>query len=180
MIPELVDPIEWETLGKQLDKEFGEGITKALLGDRVPVVIDHGKAKSFYLIPSKWVSILEEDMEDFDIRLLGLWLGDKSHDKMQLSLPILERLADLTENILIATPQSAQVFTYGKSILKEGVVRLKPSLKRKQRVIVKDQEGNVLGLAMLVIDAFMRTKIGKEKLVARNLIDIGWYLRRMG
>lgn len=180
MKPELVDPIDWENIAKQIDKEFGLGTTRALTGDRIPVVMDHGKARSYYLIPMKWIPVIEEGFDDFDVRLLGIWLGDISHDKLQLSLPILERLASLTENILVVSKQGAQVFTYGKSILKEGVVHLKPSLKRKQRVIVKDREGNVLGLAVLVVDAFMRHQIGKEKLVARNLIDIGWYLRRMG
>jgi len=127
-----------------------------------------------------WIPILEEGFVKFDVRLLGTWLGDISHDKLQLSLPILEKLATLTENIMVVSKQGAQVFTYGKSILKEGVVYLKSSLKRKQRVVVKDRAGNVLGLAMLVVDAFMRHQIGKEKLVARNLVDIGWYLRRMG
>ncbi|MDF1540191.1 MAG: hypothetical protein P1Q69_14955 [Candidatus Thorarchaeota archaeon] len=180
MKPELVDPIEWEKIGKHIDEEFGKGITKKLLGDLVPVVMANEKVRSFYLIPMKWVAILEEGFEGFDVRLLGLWLGDISSDKLQLSLPIQERLAPLTENILVVTKQAAQVFTYGKSVIREGVVHLKTSLKRKQRVIVQDREGNVLGLAMLVVDAFMRHQIGKDRLVARNLIDVGWYLRRMG
>ena len=180
MKPELVDPIEWEIVAKHIDKEFGEGITKKLLGDLVPVVMAKEKVRSFYLIPMKWVAILEEGFGRFEVRLLGLWLGDISSDKLQLSLPIQEKLAKLTENILVVTKQAAQVFTYGKSILREGVVHLKESLKRKQRVIVQDREGNVLGLAMLVVDARMRHHVGRERLVARNLIDIGWYLRRMG
>jgi len=60
MKPELVDPIEWEIIAKHIDKEFGAGITKALRGYLVPVVMDHGKAKSYYLVPMNWIPILEE------------------------------------------------------------------------------------------------------------------------
>ena len=179
MDPELVDPVDWESLEKNIDSDFGVGTTKALLGKLVPVVMEHGRTKSYYLIPNKWVESVLEGFEHFDIRLLGLWLGDFTKGRMRLSLPILEQLSKLTENIMVVSTQGAELFTYGRSILKEGVINLRPSLKRGQRVIVKDQDGNVLGLAQLVVDAFMRTRIGKEKLVAKNLVDIGWYIRRM-
>ena len=43
----LVDPIEWTALIEQIDDEFGEGVTKRLLGDRVPVVLSQGRTKTF-------------------------------------------------------------------------------------------------------------------------------------
>jgi ribosome biogenesis protein Nip4 len=179
MDPELVDPVEWELIEKNIDSDFGEGTTKAILGKLVPVVMEHGRTKSYYLIPNAWAESVREGFENFDIRLLGIWMGDFTKGRMRLSLPIIEHLSKITENIIIVSRHGAELFTYGRSILKEGVVSLKPSLKRGQRVIVKDQEGNVLGLAQLVLDGFMRTRIGKEKLVAKNLVDIGWYIRRM-
>ncbi|MHA1905975.1 MAG: PUA domain-containing protein [Candidatus Thorarchaeota archaeon] len=179
MDPELVDPIVWEIIVKKIDSDFGSGTTKALLGNLVPVVMEHKETKSFYLIPPAWAESVREGFTNFDVRLLGIWLGDLSKGRMRVSLPILEQLSNLTENILIVTKHGAELFTYGRAILKEGVVSLKPSLKRGDRVIVKDQQGHVLGLAMLVVDGFMRTMIGKEKLVAKNLVDMGWYIRRM-
>ncbi|MHA2425654.1 MAG: PUA domain-containing protein [Candidatus Thorarchaeota archaeon] len=179
MDPELVDPIMWESIVKKIDSDFGSGTTRALMGNLIPVVMEHKDTKSFYLVPPEWAESVREGFTNFDIRLLGVWLGDLSKGRMRLSLPILEQLSKLTENIMIVSKHGAELFTYGRSILKEGVVSLKPSLKRGERVIVKDQQGNVLGLAMLVVDGFMRTRIGKEKLVAKNLVDIGWYIRRM-
>lgn len=179
MNPEFVDPIEWESIVKKVDSDFGVGTMKALVRGLIPVVMDHNNIRSFYLIPIDWAESVREGFPNFDIRLLGLWLGDLSKGRLRLSLPILEQLSKQTENILVVSTHGAELFTYGRSILKEGVVSLKPSLKRGQRVIVKDQEGNVLGLAMLVVDGFMRTRIGKEKLVAKNLVDIGWFIRRM-
>lgn len=179
MNPELVDPVEWESIVKKIDSDFGEGITKSLLGNLVPVVIEHSFTRSFYLVSSNWVESVREGYTGFDIRLAGIWLGDLSKGNFRISLPILEQLSHHTENIMIVSKHGAELFTYGRSILKEGVVSLKPSLKRGQRVIVKDQDGNALGLAMLTVDGFMRTRIGKEKLIAKNLVDIGWYIRRM-
>ncbi len=179
MDPELVDPVVWKAMEKHIDRGFGKGTMKALLGKLIPVVMEHKDTKSFYLVPPSWAEIVREGFTNYDIRLLGTWLGDFSHNKMKLSLPILEQIANITDNIMIVSKHGAELFTYGRSILKEGVVSLKPSLKRGQRVIVKDKQGNVLGLAMLAVDGFMRTMIGREKLVAKNLVDIGWYIRRM-
>ncbi|MFW9953766.1 MAG: PUA domain-containing protein [Candidatus Thorarchaeota archaeon] len=180
MKPELVDPMVWNEIQADIDRDFGAGVTKSLLDNLVPITIGDKEGKSFYLMPAQWTGLISEDLEDFDIRLVGLWVGTLKKGKLRLSLPILSKLAGVTENIIVVSKQGAELFTYGRSILKEGVVSLKPSLKRGQRVIVQDERGNVIGLAMLVVDGFMKNRIGREKLVAKNLIDIGWYIRRMG
>ncbi|MHA2071726.1 MAG: hypothetical protein ACW985_08065 [Candidatus Thorarchaeota archaeon] len=55
MKPELVDPVEWNELTDELDDEFGEGVSKALLRDRAPVTIQRGDTRSFYLVPMEWI-----------------------------------------------------------------------------------------------------------------------------
>ena len=37
MIPEVLDPVEWESIVNSLDREFGQGITKKLLGKLTPI-----------------------------------------------------------------------------------------------------------------------------------------------
>ncbi|MFW9918658.1 MAG: PUA domain-containing protein [Candidatus Thorarchaeota archaeon] len=180
MKPEFIDPVLWESVMKQMDSDFGEGITNKILGNLAPAVIEHGDTKSMYLVPNDWMSMVDEDFNDFEVRYLGIWLGDMIKDRLRLSLPILEKLSTLTENIIVVNKKSAEAFTYGRSILKEGVASLSATLERGKRVIVKDQQGHVLGLAVLSVDGRLLEKLGKEKLVAKNLVDIGWYLRRLG
>ncbi len=144
------------------------------------MIIGDGKHQSLYLVPYDWMSMVEENFGEFDIKYMGLWLGELIDDKLRLSLPILEHIAPLTESILVVTNRSAEAFTYGRSVIKAGVASLDPSLERGQKVIVKDKQGNILGIAMLSIDASLLERIANEKLVAKNLVDIGWYLRRLG
>ena len=180
MKPEFIDPVHWELVMKQLDSDFGEGITNKILGNLAPAMIEHGNTKSMYLVPHDWMFLVDQDFNDFEVRYLGIWLGDMISDKLRLSLPILDKLSEFTENILVVTQKSAEAFTYGRSVLKEGVIRLNTSLERGQRVIVKDKEGHILGLAVLSVDGRLVDRLGKDKLVAKNLTDIGWYLRRLG
>ena len=41
---ELVDPVDWGSIIEQIDIEFGAGVTRSLLGDRVPVTMSKGTA----------------------------------------------------------------------------------------------------------------------------------------
>ena len=49
---EMVDPIEWSTIVESIDSDFGAGITKKLLKDRMPVVIKSDREFSYFLISS--------------------------------------------------------------------------------------------------------------------------------
>ncbi|MHA1904838.1 MAG: PUA domain-containing protein [Candidatus Thorarchaeota archaeon] len=180
MKPELVDAVEWDALIAQIDADFGQGVSQDLLRDRAPVTLQRGNVKSYYLVPSTWLHRLEDDMEGFRHHFLGEYLADVSDGKVRLSLPILERLVDLTESIMIVSRRGAEAFTYGRSILKQSVIELNPKLKRGQRVLVLNEDRECLGLARLSIDASILKRLAKDKLVGKNLIDIGWYIRRLG
>ncbi|MFW9911315.1 MAG: PUA domain-containing protein [Candidatus Thorarchaeota archaeon] len=177
MKPELVESTEWNELTEQIDDEFGDGISKALLGDRAPVTITHGDTKSFYLIPIEWMTDIEDIEKEFEIHSLGIRLGDATKEGFRLSLQILEALAEVTDRKLIVSRQGAEAFSYGRSILKESVIKLNPSVRRGQMVIVLNKDGEVLGLAALSVDGNKLRRLARNRLVAKNILDIGTYLR---
>ncbi|MGY5863641.1 MAG: hypothetical protein RTV41_03505 [Candidatus Thorarchaeota archaeon] len=177
----LVDPIEWTALIEQIDDEFGEGVTKRLLGDRVPVVLSQGRTKTFFIIPTSWMShATEEEGERLDIQFIGKELGSIAKGRLRLSLQILNELKELTDKYILVTRHAAEAFTYGRSILKESVAELNPELKRRQRVLVLNKDHECLGIASLFIDANKLNSLRKDDLVAKNLVDIGWFIRRLG
>jgi ribosome biogenesis protein Nip4 len=177
----LVDPIEWTSVMENIDDEFGEGVTKSLLGDRVPVVLSSARTKTFFLIPTEWMShATEEEGERLDIQFIGKELGSIAKGRFRLSLQILSELKELTDMFILVTKHAAEAFTYGRSILKESVVELNPELERGQRVLVLNKDHECLGIASLSIDGNKLNRLGKEKLVAKNLVDIGWFIRRLG
>lgn len=182
MTLELVDPIEWTSVIEQIDDEFGGGVTKSLLGDRVPVVLSRGNTKTFFLIPTEWMSLVTEEEEGVrrDIQFIGKELGSIAKGRFRMSLQILSELKELTDNFIIVTKHSAEAFTYGRSVLKESVVELNPELKRGQRVLVLNKDHECLGIASLSIDAARLNRLSGESLVAKNLVDIGWFIRRLG
>lgn len=179
MKPEHVDLIQWDTVKNQIDSDFGAGVTKRILGTLTPVSLPRGKGISFYLIPPNWLQILDRDFKSFTPLSLGLWLGDLVEGKFKLSLPALERVQEYTSNRLIVSRHGAESFTYGRSILKESVIKIEPSLLRGQRVLILNESSECLGLAALSVDAYKIGRLAKDRLVAKNLVDIGWYIRRL-
>jgi ribosome biogenesis protein Nip4 len=181
MKPELLDPIEWESIINRIDKEFGQGVTKSLLGKLTPIALVDRNWRNIYMIPTSWMTmLLEEAPSGFDYHLIGKQLGVMTKDRFRLSLQILPELAQLTTRVMTVSKQGAESFTYGRSILKESVVELDFNLKRNQRVLVMDQEFQCLGIASLAVDANRLGRMKPDDLVGKNLVDIGWFIRRLG
>ena len=177
---ELVDPVDWGSIIEQIDIEFGAGVTKNLLGNRVPVTMSKGTAKIFYLIPTEWMSRLTEIAEILDIQFIGKELGSIDKKRFRLSLHILVELTELTESVIIVSRRGAEAFTYGRSIIKQSVLELNPSLVRGQRVLVLNESRECIGIAALSVDAPKLNRLAADRLVAKNLVDIGWFIRRLG
>jgi ribosome biogenesis protein Nip4 len=181
MKPELLDPIEWDTIIEAIDSEFGQGITKKILGKLTPMALVDRNWRNIYLIPTSWMNMLiEEAPSGFEYHLAGKQLGVMTKDRFRLSLQILPELAQLTTKILTVSKQGAESFTYGRSILKESVVYLDFNLKRNQRVLVMDKDFHCLGIASLAVDANRIGRLKADDLVGKNLVDIGWFIRRLG
>ncbi len=180
MKPVHMEPANWNNIVESIDSEFGEGVTKSLAGNMLPVSIERNKNKSVYLIPNEWRGMTEIDFGDYDVQSLGIWLGDETEKGFRISLGVLERIADITRNILIVTEHGGEVFTYGRSVLKESTVEVGKGLERGQKVVVKLESGEVLGLAVLTVSSSMVNRLKNNDLIGKNLVDIGWYIRKMG
>lgn len=178
---QLLDPIEWTGITQSIDDEFGEEVSKALLGDLTPIALTDRGIRTIYLIPVTWMSVvLEEVPAGFDFHLVGKQLGVMTKDRFRLSLQILPELLKLTTKVLVVSHKGAEAFTYGRSILKESIVWCDSELKRGQRVLVVNEENDCLGIAALSTDAGRINRLSRDSLVGKNLVDIGWFIRRLG
>ena len=175
-----MDPVEWNSIVRQVDIEFGAGTTKRLLGNRVPVTLTQEGNRIFYAIPTDWMSKLMESVENLNVQFIGKELGSIVKGRFRLSLQILDEMVEITESLIIVSQQGAEAFTYGRSIIRESVLELNQTLVRGQRVLVLNQNRECVGIAVLSVDAAKLHRLGADKLVAKNLVDVGWFIRRLG
>ena len=177
---ELVDPVDWTSIIEQIDIEFGAGVTKKILGNRVPVTMTKGTTRIFYVIPTDWMTRLTEIAETLDIQFIGKELGSIDKGRFRLSLHILNEMLEMTESVIIVSRRGAEAFSYGRSIIKESVLELDQSLVRGQRVLVLNENRECIGIAALSVDAPKLNRLAGDRLVAKNLVDSGWFIRRLG
>jgi ribosome biogenesis protein Nip4 len=173
---EMVDPVEWSEITKLIDEEFGQGATRKLLTNRVPVALQKNDKRQFFLVPANWTRLLE-DIGRFEVSSLGLMMGEIDKGRFRFSLQALDTIAKITDSKIIVSRKGAEAFTYGRSILKESVLSIDPGLERGSRVLVMNEEGDCLGIGSLTIDSGRLERLSKDKLVVKNLIDIGAYVR---
>jgi ribosome biogenesis protein Nip4 len=176
----LADAGDWSRIVHQIDSSFGEGVAEKLCGSRVPVALRTNSAISFYLVPKEWLDKVLVDHEGFAPTMIGAWLGDIIRGEFRLALSILPHMTSLTDRRILISRHAAEAFTYGRSILKESVLKLERVLQRGQQVLVANADGECLGLAELSVDAARLHALSAHELVAKNMMDIGWYLRRFG
>ena len=181
MKPQMLDTIEWESITRSIDTEYGDGMSKKLMGARTPMALVDRDLRTIYLIPTAWMEhLLAETPAGFDYYLAGKQLGVVAKDGFRLSLQIIPELVKLTTKVLIVSSRGAEAFTYGRSILKGTIVSYDPNLKRGQRVLIVNQEHDCLGIASLSVDATRIEYLSQDSLVGKNLVDIGWFIRRLG
>lgn len=181
MKPQLLDPIEWEEIVHLVDAEYGEGTCRSLLGTKTPIaLLDHDR-KIICLIPTDWMDYIQMDLsEGFDFHLMGKQLGVLSKGTIRLSLQILQEIAKISSRLLVVSQHGAEAFTYGRSILKESVIKYDSEMKRGERVLVVNEESDCVGIAALSVDTSRIERLSQDSLVGKNLIDIGWFIRRLG
>jgi ribosome biogenesis protein Nip4 len=176
----LAEPDDWSRIVQQIDSSFGQGVAEKLCGSRVPVVLRTDSTASFYLVPKEWPDRVLVESEGFDPFMLGTWLGDIVRGEFRPALSILHHMVSLTDRRILISRHAAEAFTYGRSILKESVLKIEPGLQRGQQVLVMNTDGECLGLAELSVNPVKLQALSAHELVAKNLMDIGWYLRRFG
>lgn len=173
---EMVDSVEWSEISKLIDGEFGEGVTKKLLGKRVPITLQKNGKRQFFLVPANWMKLLEK-IDQFEISSLGLKMGELVKERFRFSLQALDIIAKTTDHKVTVSRKGAEAFTYGRSILKESVLNLQRGLEKGSRVLVISEEGDCLGVGSLTIDSNKLGRLSKDKLVVKNITDVGAYVR---
>ncbi len=180
MWAEPMSPEEWERIQTWIDNNFGAGATAHMLRDRTPVRVPTRKGYTVFMVPVQWLDLLEMDHDEFELRHAGEALADIVGEQVRLSLSAVRRLSEFTRVRLVVSRRGAEAFTYGRSIIRESVVDIPAGLRRGRKVVVVDEDGHCLGLAVLSVDAERLKLLSDDDLVARNLVDIGWFVRHGG
>jgi ribosome biogenesis protein Nip4 len=121
--------------------------------------------------------LLNPSLENFAPRnfyYAGLYLG-KVRDRVFFpSFNFLNILLNSAKNLVIVNEKAAWLFVCGRDVFQEGIEEIKGSKQKGGFSLVLNQYGECLGFGV-VVDFGGRSH---NKVVVRNLLDIGDFLRR--
>ncbi|MBD3192080.1 MAG: hypothetical protein GF308_15645 [Candidatus Heimdallarchaeota archaeon] len=166
---------------KILQKAIDYWILKNQLGllNHYHFVVGEGRWRELFLTNKSAFKLFENS--NISPYSIGLGFGEFKKGTLLLSLSGASFIAKLTDKTAIVTEAGEQAFLYRRDILSQSLFQINSSIKVGQKLIVFNRQKDPLGLARLLIDPTeIQKEQTKDQIVLKNIIDLGWYLRKGG
>lgn len=139
---------------------------------------------TIYLIPSNLTKIMNmvTPILNASINSAGLYFGFIKKNQFFLSLEGTEYLfkegAYLDNNLIQVNEDGEKSILYGNNVLKTMIAKISPSVKKNDFLLVFNQKSELIAIARSQLDCFSIENLNPKAIVALNLIDKGYYLRK--
>ena len=141
-----------------------------------------GEFPLIYLVSCENSTILEEKIKNENINTAGIYFGFIKKGIFHLSLEGAEFFLD--ENlipiqfILSVTNKGEKAILYGNPIIKRMIFNIPSDLQKDTILLVINESRKLIALARSEIDYSNYNLLNQGDLVAKNLVDKGYYLRK--
>jgi ribosome biogenesis protein Nip4 len=79
---------------------------------------------------------------------------------------------------LVANAEGEKAILFGNPILKRNIISLPPTLKKNELLIIFNQSNEMISLALSQVDCSISQELKPNDMIAINLVDRGYYLRK--
>ncbi|NWG11252.1 hypothetical protein HXY33_05845 [Candidatus Bathyarchaeota archaeon] len=109
-----------------------------------------------------------------DFFYAGTYLGKTKNGQFFPSFILLKIVAEKNVNKMFVDVKTAWLFICGRDIFKKGIVKVEGSKRKGAYTLVLNQYGECLGFGKILHDLDEE----KGRVVVKNILDIGDFLRR--
>ncbi len=159
-------------------------LVEQLHSKNVYAYIYEGYFNEIYAINEDAKKIIDEILEKKKHPYaLGFHVGRIRKNKFIPSLELGYAAVAKTNVYVIVNDRGEKNFLYGKDIFTESVIDIGTTIREKQIVLVLNDRHEYTGIGRaLGVITKRRDKIlaPRRKVIVKNIIDLGWYLRRGG
>jgi ribosome biogenesis protein Nip4 len=106
----------------------------------------------------------------------GLYLGKLRGSRFFPSFPLLTMMANGRANKTVVDKKTGWLFICGRDIFKKGVLQLKGRERKGEYTLILNEHNECLGFGKIL--ANIRKEKDTTKVVVKNILDIGDFLRR--
>ena len=168
---------ELKFIQNAIDKLFGEKIAEKFIQNK-HLIIGEGKWKEIFLVSDKMIKIVEAIADKKQPYSLGMQIGElDKNKKFKLSLEAVFEIVKFTSHKIQLTAKGAQTILYGRNISFSAVDKICYEARKGDYAILLDENGFPIGLGKILHD-FAKMQLNRFKICIKNIIDLGWYLRK--
>lgn len=141
-------------------------------------VIGEGNWKEVFITNSATLTMIN-DNKNLTPYSTGLGIGEIKKNDLLLSLSGGYFISEYSEKKAIVNPESEQLFLYMRAIHCKSVVSIKEELSKDDKVLITNSYDDYLGLGKIVLPiSDFKNPENKGEIAIKNIIDLGWYLRK--
>lgn len=107
---------------------------------------------------------------------IGVYLGKTQGDKFFPSFNLLAMMARGRARKIVVDRKTEWLFICGRDIFKRGMLRATGSMRKGDYALVVNRHGECLGFGRVLCN--VDEAVEKQKVIVRNVSDIGDFLRR--
>lgn len=145
-------------------------------------VSENDEKRLIFLIPETLLNLILNIRDKSNINSAGLYFGFVRRNTFFLSLEGAEFFFNKNiipeQNILNVKYKGEKAILYGNPILKRMIFTIPSNMKKNAVLVVFNENKEVIALARSEVDSSGFNLLNEGDLVAINLIDKGYYLRR--
>ncbi|NPE08522.1 MAG: hypothetical protein GNW80_09610 [Asgard group archaeon] len=149
-----------------------------LIDEKYHFVIGDGNWKEVF-ITNKTTSTFVTGKKRISPYSIGLGIGEIKKNNLLLTLSGGYFISPYTDKRAIINPDAEQLFLYKRDIHCKSIISIKKGLSSEDKVLITNTSNDYLGLGKILLPISDINDPKKEDEVAiKNLIDLGWYLRK--
>ena len=140
------------------------------------------KYPSVYLISTELSEVISKSKFKANIMSAGVYFGFVKNNNFFLSLEGAELLHNFRisneNNYLYVNNEAEKAVLYGNPIKKEMIVNISKELKKEDILLIFNLSNELISLACSLMNFENYLKTNPKEIIAVNLVDKGYYLRK--
>jgi ribosome biogenesis protein Nip4 len=161
----------------RIDRVIGEGVGRSIAGD-MEIVVASGKRTEVFLVPRTVLDVFEKTQIKRSPYCLGIYIGDLVKEDFLLSIEGATLCSPHTMRKVEVSDKGEQAVLYGRNITSAQVKDYSRIIHKGEKVIVVNRLKETIAVGKALVDGDKFSATPKEKVVAENILDRGWYLRK--
>ena len=138
-----------------------------------------GEGKWIELFITNQLIVTQIEKKAINPYTIGLGFGEIKENNLHLTLAGASVISKLTNKIAIVNSNAEQLFLYMRDILAKSVLTVEESIQINDKMLVLNETRDFLGIGILKIPIpNLKKKENSKKVAIKNIIDLGWYLRK--